>query len=150
MLALNMPSSSPRSPELEPLAYSSFAPFLIAPNKTCLLKIMRCLFLQLDFNTVTRMLKYCNNYSFSSNAAGRFARIDSWLLFSGIQANNLTQCNLHSGRPAGMNHKKYRGYFSFQFSMLLHEICASVCCVTVMAGEAELLKKVQHQWRQLK
>lgn len=84
------------------------------------------------------MLKYCNNCSFSSNAAGRIARIDGWFLFSGIQANNLKQCNLFSEWPTGMNHKVYMGHLILQFSMVLHEISASGCSVTVMAGEAEL------------
>lgn len=109
MLALNMPSSSPRSPELEPLAYSSFTIFL---SKTSLLKIIPNPHSLADFSTVTTMLKYSNNCSFYSNVSGTIARMHGWLLFSGVQANNLTQFNLHSGRPANMNQEK-NGLFYF-------------------------------------
>lgn len=64
------------------------------------------------------MLKYRNSCSFCCNAAGKMARIDSWLPFSGVHADNLTRCNLLSGRPTGMNHKK--GYFIF---------CFQCCCM---------------------
>lgn len=122
MLALNMPSSSPRSPELEPLAYSSFTIFLTAPNKTSLLEIIPNPHSPADFSTVTTMLKYSHNCSFYSNASETIARIHGWLLFSGIQANNLTQCNLHSGRPASMNQEKKQAFLFSSFQ------CCSMKC----------------------
>lgn len=138
MLALNMPSSSPRSPELEPLAYSSFTIFLTAPNKTSLLEIIPNPHSPADFSTVTTMLKYSHNYSFYSNASGTIARIHGWLLFSGIQANNLT-VQFTLWEACKHESRKKTGFFIFQFSMLLNEMLASVCSETVMSGETEIL-----------
>ena len=81
MLALNMPSSSPSGPRSWSLWHIhlllSFS--LLTTIPVCW-KSSRALFLQLDFSVVTRKLKYCNNCSFYSNAAGRIARIYIYLV----------------------------------------------------------------------
>ncbi|KAG7516619.1 hypothetical protein JOB18_036520 [Solea senegalensis] len=98
-----------RGPAKDPAVYVLYViPYSDPPSK------------ELDFSTVTITLKYCNNCAFSGEAAaaaGRIARIDSWLLHPGIQANNLTWGNFRFGRPTGMNHKNYSGYF-----ILLHVV----------------------------
>lgn len=85
MLALTMLSSSLRSLELEPLAYSSFTLLRAAQNKTSLLKVFLKTHFLARFSGASKILDDSSNCSVCCNATGKIAGIRGWMLFSGIR-----------------------------------------------------------------